>query len=146
MSNISSIIVLLRCTLYHKYIRELKQSSCRMATAENKQLNFRVKKKPQTTDYAYVLHIWNILWLNVCEMTVLTVLKSLLSNTFHRGRGCRRPEDVKIRISPFSARRPPSRRWYTLLKNDFKTVNTVISHPFNHKICFKYTVYIVGCV
>ena len=33
-----------------------------------------------------------------------------------------------------------------LLKIDFKTVNTVLSHTFNHKICFKYVVYIVGCV
>ena len=37
--------------------RELKQSSCRTATAVNKQLNFRVKKQPQTTDCLYVLHI-----------------------------------------------------------------------------------------
>ena len=37
--------------------RELKQSSCRTATAVNKQLNFRVKRKPQTTEYVYVLHI-----------------------------------------------------------------------------------------
>ena len=29
----------------------------RTATAVNKQLHFRVKKKPQTTDYVYVLHI-----------------------------------------------------------------------------------------
>ena len=36
----------------------------------------------------------------MCERTVLTVLKSILSNTFHRGEGCRRPEDVKIRIFP----------------------------------------------
>ena len=35
--------------------RNLKQA--RTATAVNKQLNFRVKKKPQTTDYVYVLHI-----------------------------------------------------------------------------------------
>ena len=33
-----------------------------------------------------------------------------------------------------------------LLKIDFKTVNTVLSHTFNHKTCFKYAVYIVGCV
>ena len=26
------------------------------------------------------------------------------------------------------------------------TVSTVLSHIFNHKICFKYAVYIVGCV
>ena len=53
-------------------------------------------------------------------MNVLNVLKSILSNTFHRGEGCRRPEDVKIirledvkiiRIFPSSARRQPSRRW-----------------------------------
>ena len=55
-------------------IRDLKQA--RRARAVNKQLNFRVKKKPQTTDY----------------------------------------------------------------------VNTVLSLIFNHKICFKYAVYIVGCV
>ena len=36
-------------------IRDLKQA--RTATAVNKQLNFRVKNKPQTTDYVYVLHI-----------------------------------------------------------------------------------------
>ena len=30
-------------------IRELKQSSCRTAMVVNKQLNFRVKTKPQTT-------------------------------------------------------------------------------------------------
>ena len=45
------------------------------------------------------------------KQTVLTVLKSILSNTFHGREGCRRPEDVKIRIFPFSARRQPSRRW-----------------------------------
>ena len=33
-----------------------------------------------------------------------------------------------------------------LLKIDFKTVNTDLSHTFNHKICFKYAVYIVGFV
>ena len=44
-------------------------------------------------------------------MAVLTALKSLLSNTFHRGEGCRRPEDVEIRTFPFSAGRQPSRRW-----------------------------------
>ena len=71
-----------------------KQASCRTATAVNKQLNFKVKKKPPTTDYIYVLHI---LWLKVCEKTVLTVLKSILSNTFYGREGCRRPEDVKIR-------------------------------------------------
>ena len=93
--------------------RDLKQA--RTATAVNKQLNFRVKKKPQTTDYVYIriAYLKHILLLKVCERTVLTVLKSILSiyNTLHRGEGCRRPEDVKIRIFPFSARRQPSRCW-----------------------------------
>ena len=35
----------------------------------------------------------------------MTCLKSILSNNFHRREGCRRPEDVKIRISRSSARR-----------------------------------------
>ena len=36
--------------------RDLKQA--RGARAVNdKQLNFRVKKKPQTTEYVYILHI-----------------------------------------------------------------------------------------
>ena len=71
--------------------RELKQSSCRTATAVNKHLHFRVKKKPQATDYVYVLHIWNI---------------------FCGCRGCHRPEDAKITIFPSSARRQPSRCYY----------------------------------
>ena len=54
---------------------------------------------------AYLKHI------NVCERTVLTVLKSILNNTFHHGEGCHRPEDVKIRIFVSSARRQSSRRW-----------------------------------
>ena len=53
----------------------------------------------------YTAYLKHILWLNVCERTVLIVLKSILSNIFHRG------EDVKIRIFPSSARRQPSRRW-----------------------------------
>ena len=88
----------MRITLYN---RDLKQA--RRATAVNKQIHFRVKKKPQTTDYVYVL--------KVCEKTVLTVLKSILSNTLYRGEGCRRPEVVKMRIFPSLARRQPSRRW-----------------------------------
>ena len=47
-----------------------------------KQLNFSVKKKPLTIDY--VLH-----WLKVCERTVSTVLKPILSKTFHLLEGCR---------------------------------------------------------
>ena len=72
--------------------RDLKQA--RTATAVNKQLKFR-----ETTDnwqrlrIAYLKHI---LWLKVCERTVLTILKSILSNTFHRGEGCRRHEDVNL--------------------------------------------------
>ena len=41
--------------------RELKQSGCRPATAVNKHLNFRVKNKPQTTDYVYLLHLVNVI-------------------------------------------------------------------------------------
>ena len=89
-------------------IRDLKQA--RTATAVNKQLNFTVKNKPHTTNYIYCI-FEAYLWLKVCERTVLTVLKSILSNTFHRGEGCRRPEDVKVTIFPSSARRQPSRRW-----------------------------------
>ena len=56
--------------------------------------------------------------------TELYWLFVILSNTFHQGEGCRRPEDVKITILPSSARRQPSWRWETLLKND----STVLSH------------------
>ena len=77
-------------------IRDLKQT--RTATAVNKQLNVTVKNKPHTTNYIYCIYLKHILLLKVCERTVLTVLKSFLCNTFHRGEGCRRPEDVKIRI------------------------------------------------
>ena len=79
----------------------------RTASAVNRQLNFTVKHKPHTTKYtiqttAYLKHI---LRLKACERTVLTVLKSILSNTFHCGECCRRPEDVKIMIFPSSASR-----------------------------------------
>ena len=37
-----------------------------------------------------------------------TVKNKPQSNTFHHGEGCRRPEDVEIRIFPSSARRQPS--------------------------------------
>ena len=56
---------------------------------------------------AYLKHV---LKLKACERTVLTVFKSILSNTFHRVECCR-PEDVKIMIFPSSARREPSRCW-----------------------------------
>ena len=60
-------------------------------------------------------------------------LKLILSNTFHRYEGWGRHEDVKIRIFPSSARK-------VLLKIDFKTVNTVLSQTFNHKIRFEYSI------
>ena len=51
--------------------RNLKQD--RTATAGNRQLNFNVQKKPQTT--YYVLHIRSfVLWLKVCERTVYWIL------------------------------------------------------------------------
>ena len=80
---------------------------------------------------AYLKHI---LWLKVCERTVLTVLKSILSNTFHRGDGCR-PEDVKFLVlsttATFSALVNVTQEW---LKNS-QTL-----------LIIKYAVYIVGCV
>ena len=39
------------------------------------------------------------------------ILSGRPPNTLDRGEDCRRPEAVKIRISPSSARRQPSRRW-----------------------------------
>ena len=111
-------------------IRDLKQT--RTATAENKQLNFTVKNKPHTANYIYCIFEAYFM-IKVCERTVLTVLKSFLSNVYQRREGCRRAEDGEILI------------FKVLLKIDFKTVNTVLSHTFNHKICFKYAVYIVGC-
>ena len=58
----------------------------------------------------YVLHIESIiLWIKICEIIVLTVLKSILNW-----------------VTPFT--------WQALLKINFKTVNTVSSQTFNHKI------------
>ena len=124
---------------------DLKQN--RTATAVNKQLNFPVKNKPHTTNYSIILYTAYLkhLWLKVCERTVLTVFKSFLSNVYQRREGCCRAEDGKILIFTSSGRRQPFLRWKVLLKLDFKTVN-VLSHTFNHRICFKYAVYIVGCV
>ena len=122
----------------HWYIyRELKQA--RTATAVNKQLNFFVKNKPHTTDYIYCIFEAYFMT-NVWERTVLTVLKSNLSNVYQHREGCRRAEDGKILIFTSSGRRQSSRRWKVLLKIDFKTVNTVLSQTFNHKICFKYAI------
>ena len=72
--------------------------------------------------------------------------KSFLINVYQLREGCRRAEDGKILIFTSSGRRQPSPRWKVLLKIDFKTVNTVLSRTSNRKICFKYAVYIVGCV
>ena len=71
----------------------------------------------------------------MCERTVLTVLKSFLSNVYQRREVCRRAEDGKILIFTSSGRRQPSPRSKVLLKIDFETVNTVLSQTFNHKIC-----------
>ena len=76
----------------------------------------------------------------MCERTVLTVLKSFLSNVYQRRESCRRAEDGKILIFTSSGRRQPSWQWKVLLKIDFKTVNTVFSQTFNHKICFTYAI------
>ena len=143
------------------HIRDLKQA--RTATAVRKQLNFTVKKQTthnqlylllffsdegpmlETLDYTirigstptflyFDLYIVHILWLKVCERTVLTVLKSFLSNVYQRQEGCRRAEDGKILIFTSSGRRQPSRPWKVLLKIDFKTVNTV----FHKLLIIKY--------
>ena len=74
------------------------------------------------------------------ELYILTVFKSFLSNVYQRREDCRRAEDGKILIFTSSGRRQPSPRSKVLLKIDFKTVNTVLSQTFNHKICFKYAV------
>ena len=89
-------------------IRDLKQT--RTATAVNKQLNVTVKNKPHTTNYIYCIYLKHILLLKVCERTVLTVLKSFLSNVYQRREGCRRAEDGKILIFTSSGRRQPSPR------------------------------------
>ena len=86
--------------------RDLKQA--RTATAVNTQLNFTVKNKPHTTNYIYTAYLKHILWLKVCERTVLTVLKSFLSNVYQRREGCRRAENGKILIFTSSGRRQPS--------------------------------------
>ena len=62
------------------------------------------------------------LLLNVRERTVLTALKSILSNTFHRQECWVRKEDAKSRIFTSSGQHQPSRRWEVLVKIDLKTV------------------------
>ena len=74
------------------------------------------------------------------ERTVLTVLKSIWSNTYNRREGYRRTEDWEIRIFTSPCRPQSSRRSKVLLKIDFKTVNTVLSQTFNHKICSEYAI------
>ena len=54
--------------------RELKQSSYGTATTVNQQLNYRVKRNPQTLRLP-IAYVKDILWLKVCERTVLTILK-----------------------------------------------------------------------
>ena len=71
------------------------------------------------------------------ERTLLSVLKSFLSNVYQHREGCRHVEDGKIVVLTSSGRRQPSPRSKVLLKIDFKTVNTVLSQTFNHKISFE---------
>ena len=80
----------------------------------------------------------------MCERTVLTVLKSFLSNVYQHREGSRFAQDRKILIFTYSGRRQLSLLGKVLLNIDFKTVDTVLSHAFNHKICFKYAVVVCG--
>ena len=89
------------------YIRDLKQA--RTATAVNKQLNFTIKNKPHTTNYIYCIFEAYFMIKSV-RKTVLTALKSFLSNVYQLQEGCRRAEDGKILIFTSSGRRQPSRR------------------------------------
>ena len=90
--------------------------------------------------------------MSVSERTILTVLKSILSNTFHRREGCNRPEDVKIKFFCLQHDRNllgVGKRYSKMTSGKTvkgKTVNTVLSHIFCDKICFEYAVYIVGRV
>ena len=94
----------------------------------------------------YTAYLKHILWLKVCERTVLkeTVCRNCIDcwyrNVYQRQEGCRRAEDGKILIFTSPWRPQPSPLWKVLLKIDFKTVNTVLSQTFNHKICFEYAI------
>ena len=74
----------------------------------------KLEKLPKKTGKIQKFPIYFIIYPHINTRIlppVLTVLKSILSSTFHGREGCRRHEDMKIRIFPFSARRQPSRRW-----------------------------------
>ena len=64
----------------------------RTAMAVNKQLNLTVENKPHTTNCIYCI-FEAYFRLKVCERSVLTVLKSFLSNIYQRREGCRHAED-----------------------------------------------------
>ena len=127
--------------------RDRKQA--RTATAVNKQLNFTLKNKLHTTNYIYCIFeayfMIKSVWKNCIDCFEVI---HFLSNVYQRREGCRRPEDGKILIFTTSSRQQPSPRSKVLLKIDFKTVNTVLSQTFKHKICFKYAVYVdvVSCL
>ena len=74
----------------------------------------------------------------MCERTVLTVLKSFLSNVYQRRESFHRAEDGKI--LNYKVFRTTATFSAVLHKIDLKTVNTVLAQTFNHKICFKYAV------
>ena len=92
-----------------------------------------------------------------CQLDVNFRIKNLRGNGIdcfevnfekrqHRRKGCRRPEAWKIRIFTSSCPPQPSRRWKVLLKNDFKTVNTVLLPTFNHKIYASNMQYVDSCL
>ena len=74
------------------------------------------------------LILWYILWF--CERTVLTVVKSILSNNFHRRGNWGRTEDGKILISLVFS----TTSTFSAVVSDFKTVDTFLSQTLNHKI------------
>ena len=58
-----------------------------------------IRLKDRFTDSSSLgIKLWLLQIMSVSERTILTVLKSILSNTFYRREDCRRPEDVKIRF------------------------------------------------
>ena len=91
-----------------------------------KQLKFSVKTKPRTTDYVLHIHAYFMiksLWkTGVCERPALRLCwKRRENREFH----------VFRTMSTFSAVE-------AILKIDYKTVNTVPTQYFNHRIGIKY--------
>ena len=60
------------------------KTNLRKFPAVNRQLNFSVKKKPQTSDYV-LQHSKHILWLKVCERSARTVLKTEVNLEYKPG-------------------------------------------------------------